>query len=182
MPALKNQKHEAFVQGLLKGMTADAAYEAAGYAPNRFNASRLKTSENIKRRLEELQNLVTERVVKAVAVDRQWVIETLLRNARICMGDEKVKIARVKDGMVNEFEITARDAAQANAALKLLGQIPEVALFSEVQATEVNVSVTTGPTPVAPEADRIAEITKRFMPRVVANNDQPTPTKKASGD
>lgn len=177
MPALKNQKHEAFAHALLKGMSADAAYEAAGYKPHRGNASRLRTDESIERRLKELQETVAEQVIKAVAIDRQWIIETLLRNARICMGDEKVKIARVKDGTVTEFEVTARDAAQANAALKLLGQIPEVAIWSEAQAPQVNVNVTT--MPQAPDTDRIAEICKRFAPRQSAN-DQSAPAKKSA--
>lgn len=178
MPALKNLKHEAFVQGLLKGLSNDEAYVAAGYKPNRFNASRLKTTENIARRLEELQNSVTERVVKAVAVDRQWVVEALIENAEACLGRRKVKRSiKTKDmEFAVEVEEYDRDPSAANAALKLLGQIPEVALWSESQATEVNVNVTT--TPQAPDSDRIADICKRFAPRHSAN-DQATPAKKS---
>lgn len=167
MPVLSNPKHEAFVQGLLKGLTADAAYEAAGYKPNRFNASRLKTSENVKRRLEELQKTVTEAVVKAAIVDREWVLEALLRNARICMGDEKVKISRVKEGAVTELEVTMRDAAQANAALKLLGQISEVGLFKEAQADQnvTNININNAPQPTG--EDHLEEVAKRFGLRVI---------------
>jgi hypothetical protein len=42
-------------QALAQGKTANAAYEHAGYKPNRHNASRLKTNETIKARILELQ-------------------------------------------------------------------------------------------------------------------------------
>jgi len=51
---LANPKHEAFAQGLAKGLTADAAYAEAGYRPNRGNAVRLKANESVQRRVAEL--------------------------------------------------------------------------------------------------------------------------------
>lgn len=44
MPVLKNARHETFAQGLAKGLTADEAYAAAGFTPNRGNATRMKAS------------------------------------------------------------------------------------------------------------------------------------------
>lgn len=61
MPELQNRRHELFAQALVEGKTAAQAYEAVGYTPNRCNASRLKTNENIERRIEELQNVHRER-------------------------------------------------------------------------------------------------------------------------
>ena len=54
MPILKNAKHERFAQGIAKGLTADQAYQEAGYKASRKNASRLKTNEDICARVEEL--------------------------------------------------------------------------------------------------------------------------------
>lgn len=54
MPALKNAKWERFAQGLAKGLSADEAYEAAGYKPNRGNAARLKANESILARVDDL--------------------------------------------------------------------------------------------------------------------------------
>lgn len=54
MAALKNAKHEAFAQGLAKGLSADEAYAKAGFKPNRGNASRLKANESIAARVDEL--------------------------------------------------------------------------------------------------------------------------------
>lgn len=67
MPALKNAKHERFAQGLAKGETADAAYENAGYKPNRGNATRLKANESVSQRVAEIQGKAAERAEITVA-------------------------------------------------------------------------------------------------------------------
>lgn len=51
---LKHPKQEAFAQGIAKGMTADAAYTAAGYTPNPGNATRLKLNEAVASRVKYL--------------------------------------------------------------------------------------------------------------------------------
>ena len=47
MGVLKNIKHEKFAQGIAKGMSQDAAYEAAGYKQHRGNASTLRSKQNV---------------------------------------------------------------------------------------------------------------------------------------
>ena len=54
MTVLANAKWELFAQALAKGETADAAYIEAGYTPNRRNASRLKSNEDIGARVAEI--------------------------------------------------------------------------------------------------------------------------------
>lgn len=54
MAVLENPRHEAFAQGLASGKTADEAYIAAGYKPNRGNAARMKANESIASRVEEI--------------------------------------------------------------------------------------------------------------------------------
>lgn len=63
---LKNARHERFAQELAKGATADAAYIAAGFKPNRHNAARLKPNETIVARLKELQSKAAEKSVVTV--------------------------------------------------------------------------------------------------------------------
>ena len=63
---LPNARHERFAQELAKGKTADEAYEAAGYAQNRGNATRLKANESVLKRVEELQGKAAEKVVITV--------------------------------------------------------------------------------------------------------------------
>lgn len=82
MPVLRNQKHELFAQGLAKGMTADAAYVAAGYKENRKNASRLKANERVAARVDEILGSAARRV----EVSASRVIEEL---AKIAFADPR---------------------------------------------------------------------------------------------
>ncbi|MGE0231419.1 MAG: terminase small subunit [Flavobacteriaceae bacterium] len=75
MPILKNPKHEAFAQGLAKGMSASEAYVNAGYNESRSAASRLSTNVNIERRVAELVGKSAERAEASIA----RVIEELCR-------------------------------------------------------------------------------------------------------
>ncbi len=73
MPPLDNSKWEIFAQECAAGKTADEAYVLAGYEENRCNASRLKTKENIRQRIAELQAIA--------AISAEVTIESLLREA-----------------------------------------------------------------------------------------------------
>ena len=77
MPVLANAKWERFAQELAKGKTADEAYQLAGYAENRHNASRLKTNETISARISEL----LERGAKRAELTVNRVVENLERIA-----------------------------------------------------------------------------------------------------
>jgi phage terminase small subunit len=68
MPALPNAKHERFAQGLAKGLTADQAYQDAGYKANRGNASTLKQKQNIQDRIAEI--LAQARVIEQKAIEK----------------------------------------------------------------------------------------------------------------
>ena len=57
VPTLRNPRHETFDQGLAAAKTADAAYVLAGYQENRSNAARLNASQNIQRRVAEIQSM-----------------------------------------------------------------------------------------------------------------------------
>lgn len=67
MPALSNPKHERFAQALAKGETAVAAYEQAGYKPDRGAASRLSANVSIERRVAEILDRAAERTEITVA-------------------------------------------------------------------------------------------------------------------
>src|SRR5580693_3160564 len=73
MPTLQNPRHERFAQELAIGKTADAAYVLAGYKENRSNAARLNASQNIQKRVSEIQSLGA----KLAAI----TIETLIAEA-----------------------------------------------------------------------------------------------------
>lgn len=67
MPVLKNARHEAFARGLAQSMTADEAYQKAGYKPHRGNASTLRSNQTILDRVSELQGKAAEKVMVTVA-------------------------------------------------------------------------------------------------------------------
>lgn len=94
MPVLKNPKHEAFAQGLAKGLSADEAYESAGYSRNRGNATRLKANESVVKRVEELQGRIAEKAEWSAA-DR---LETLKRIVEATeRGEPRVAVSAIAE-------------------------------------------------------------------------------------
>lgn len=77
MPVLPDPKHEAYAQALARGLSGDKAYIEAGYKPNRGNASRLKSNENIKARVAELQAATAEKTAKAISWEARDIFERL---------------------------------------------------------------------------------------------------------
>ena len=80
MPVLKNARWERFAQELAKGKTADEAYQAAGYRPNRGNAATLKAKQNIQDRTQE----ILERAASRVEMTREWLLRRLQKNIEMC--------------------------------------------------------------------------------------------------
>ena len=94
MPALKNAKHELFAQGLFKGLSADDAYEKAGYKPHRGNASTLRANQNVRQRVSELQEKTAKKVIVTVES-----LTTELEEARGIAITEKQPSAAVSASM-----------------------------------------------------------------------------------
>lgn len=65
---LRNPRHEAFVQALLRGESQDAAYASAGYVPHRQNAGRMMTNDDIRARLTHLRAKVSSMVAEKTGV------------------------------------------------------------------------------------------------------------------
>lgn len=120
MPALKNARHERFVQALAKGKSQEEAYTLAGYKPSRSAASRLAADVNICERLAEL----TERAADKAVIDKAWVLERLRQNAETCM---TLDFVRGPDG--NPTTAVTHNPAAANKALELLGK--ELGMFKD---------------------------------------------------
>lgn len=127
MPKLKNARHERFVQGLVQGKTAEAAYTEAGYKPNRFNASRLKTNEHVLRRLSELQVKAAEKAMVTVESLTEEYEQARLRalelgqtSAAVAASSGKMKLhglghenhrhAGHDGGSIKHEDVTERDA------------------------------------------------------------------------
>jgi hypothetical protein len=121
MPTLKNQRWERFCQGLAGGMTGDAAYAEAGYAPNRKNAARLKANEVIQVRMRELQ----DKAEKRFFLTKQFVLEAAIDNLEKARGHRPVKVGPKDDPK----EVYLYEGAVVNATLRLLGN--ELGMFAD---------------------------------------------------
>lgn len=134
-------KQEAFVRAYLKTGNASEAYRQAYDATNMSNeaiwveASQLLSHPKVSLRLKSVQDKAAEKA----ALSKAWVLERLMRNARIAMGEEPVRMTKTyKDKetgtTVDEVvEVLDPDKAGANRALELLGK--ELGMF--VDRTEI---------------------------------------------
>lgn len=68
MASLKNKRWEIFAQQVAKGSTAGDAYAKAGYKPNPKNADRLKKTEVVSLRIEELSSIGAQKA--GVTIER----------------------------------------------------------------------------------------------------------------
>jgi phage terminase small subunit len=119
-------KQEKFCLLYIEFGDASAAYRGA-YSSGKMkattinrNAHELLKDSKISARIAELQKKVAEKAELTAA----WVIERLQRNARICLGEEKIKLSVLPKGADKPVEVEAhdRDPAAANKALELLGK------------------------------------------------------------
>lgn len=123
-------KQDAFVRAYLKTGSPSEAYRLA-YDAKAMNdkavsveGARLLKNPSVALEIERLQLKATDKAV----LSKAWVIERLMRNVQIAMGEEtiKQKMARKnkESGEVEviEVEVTDRDTAGANRGLELLGK------------------------------------------------------------
>lgn len=111
MAVLSNPKHEQFAQGLAKGLTADEAYVAAGFKESRGNASRLRSNENISKRVEEIVSRGAERAEVTVAK----VMAELSR-----LGFSDVRNAFTPEGAIRNPNEWDDDFARSVAAIEVV--------------------------------------------------------------
>lgn len=79
MPILDKPKWELFAQNLAQGMSANQAYERAGYRPNDSNCIKLKNCQEVQDRVKELLGAIAEK--KLVTVED--VLRELLLIAKV---------------------------------------------------------------------------------------------------
>lgn len=140
MPALQNARHEAYAQLLAKGLHQNKAYKAAGFSnAHRSSASILARKKHISARVEEILNARAEaekRAIAAVAtkfeLSRQWVIDKLVKNAEIALGEKPI------NPRADTLEYRW-DGAVAARSLELLGR--EVGLFTEKKQIDIMADV-----------------------------------------
>ena len=113
MAALPNPKHELFAQGLARGLSADAAYQAAGYKKNRGNATRMKADESIMKRVAELQGKVEQRVLLTIE-DHMRELETLRELAKQNSQISAATTAEIKRGELMGYYVRRNENTNTN--------------------------------------------------------------------
>lgn len=108
---LTNARHEAFAQGLAKGLSASEAYVAAGYKESRSAASRLSTNVNIEARVAEL-------VGKGAAKAETTVARVLQELGRIGFSD--LRRVFTDGGHLRDPSNWDDDTAAAIASIKVV--------------------------------------------------------------
>lgn len=132
MSVLENPRYELFAQGLAKGQSQDAAYEAAGFKPSRSNASRLSANENIIARVAELKERaaarteitvagITERLLNIAAKGEASSDAPLLSVARASLMDA----AKLNGLVIEKKELAGPDGGPINASIKVEFVEPE---------------------------------------------------------
>lgn len=111
MPALSNARHEAFAQGVAKGLSASEAYIAAGYKESRSAASRLSANVNIEARIAELVGRGAEKAEVNVA-------RVLNELARIGFSD--LRRIFTEDGLLKPPTSWDNETAAAIASVKVV--------------------------------------------------------------
>ena len=127
---LDNPRWEMFCAYMAKGATADEAYQKAGYAPNRCNASRLKASEHIKARIAAIVAHLAEKELTITAYDKAYVLRQAVKLHELSMGH----VVDESGGFVG---------SAANTASRTLGQIGDhVDVQAWKAAQDINVHIT----------------------------------------
>lgn len=126
---LKNARHERFSQELAKGTKLEAAYIAAGYAPSRKNAQRLRSNEGVAARVEALQAKAAEKVVVTVAS----LTERLLKIAE--QGEGKTEASLLSVARAALMDVAKLNGLIIDKTQRELSEDQMKLLLAEIAAT-----------------------------------------------
>lgn len=125
MTAKLTPKQEHFVREYLVGGNAAEAYRKAynvkqGIKPATVQkeAQRLLANPRIAPRLARAQEKAMEKAV----LDKAWVLDRLMKSARLALGEETITVKKMVKGELVEAEVPMLDGMAANRALELLGK------------------------------------------------------------
>ncbi len=132
-PANLTPKREKFCLEFIKTGNQSEAYRRSFDAEKmndesvRVEASRLMDDPNVTLRISTLQKKAEDKAV----LSNTWVLERLMRNAKIALGEETVKLKLRRGEDIEEVELSMRDAGAANKALELLGKYRDMRMWVE---------------------------------------------------
>jgi phage terminase small subunit len=140
-------KQHAFVEAYLETGSGAASYRRVYSCANMAEATVQREATRLlaNPKVNHLITTLRARAAEKASLSRAWVLERLMHNATVALGEKTIKLKIRKrnketgEVSVAEVEITDRDAHAANRALELLGKTDEVRAFVErVEATGKN--------------------------------------------
>jgi phage terminase small subunit len=134
MAALKNIKHEAFAQAVARGENPLQAFESAGYKPHHANAYRLRDSERVSARIEELREKTVRRLEKSLEIDADRLTKEFARIGLANITD----VLKIEEGRVHVFDtaVLSEDVTAAIAEIRETKEGIVVKMHSKPQALE----------------------------------------------
>ena len=121
---LKNTHHELFAQAIARGAKADEAYVAIGFTRNSGNASRLKGTESVRKRVQEIQSEMARQTIATPIIDKAYVLRQSVSLHERCMAEDE-----------------AFNPNAAARALDMIGRHVDVQAFREAQDINVHITV-----------------------------------------
>jgi phage terminase small subunit len=141
MAKLANHRHELFAHALARGETGDAAYIAAGYLPNRNNASRLKANESVRARVAELQERAAAKTEMTIADVVEMLVEDRLLARELEQSGSAVSatmgVAKVLGFLKDRVELTGKDGGPIEHRAAAQAEVAD--LFGEKQIVHLGV-------------------------------------------
>lgn len=178
---LADRREEQLAQLLASGSNQAGAYQAVYGSRDTSNASRKCRIPRVAARVNWLRTELGQHVVEKIgdatvgitveaviqaALSRQYVVDGLMRNIRIAMGEELVEVKKTTKGddgrpKTVTAKITMRDAGAANRALELLGK--EIGMFEGDGAADDNIRDKTEKAPIITTSnERAVNFLKRW--------------------
>jgi hypothetical protein len=127
---LPSPQHEIFAQAIAKGASNDEAHAKAGFKPNRHNASRLKTADHVRNRIQWLQAQMAQKVIEKAPITKGYVLQQSVKLHELSMAN----VLDESGGFVGSA------AASAARALDQIGRHVDVQAFKD--ASDINVNIT----------------------------------------
>lgn len=124
-------KQQAFITAYLKTGNASEAYRKSYNAVNMKDKTINRKAHDVLMhpKVKAALAKVEQKSIEAAVLTRQWVLERLMRNALMALGEAPITTTTTVDGVTTTETITKVDHAAANKALELLGKVDNLGMF-----------------------------------------------------
>jgi hypothetical protein len=136
-------KQERFVTEYLATNNASEAYRRAYNSKTRrentinVEACKLLKNPKIARRVGVVQAEATKKAIETQLLTREWVLEQLVLNARMAMGQADIPFSVTEGGVTTSKSYRKVDHGAATKALELLGKVDGIGMFVDRSSVDI---------------------------------------------